>query len=105
VDLTIINGQAPKDLPDVKFDKCFIGGSGGKLEEIFDYLEKALVEKGIVMGNFIKLGNLNKFMVLLKHYNYMDVEVNLIQASTMDRIGLLKGQNPIFLVKGVKANG
>ncbi|NLK44312.1 MAG: precorrin-6Y C5,15-methyltransferase (decarboxylating) subunit CbiT [Tissierellia bacterium] len=105
VDLSIVHGQAPENLPNEKFNKCFIGGSGGKLKEIFSYLETNLEEKGIVCGNFITLKNLNQFVELLNKYNYKDIEVQLVQTSTMDKIGILKGQNPIFIVKGVKSDG
>lgn len=104
VDVHIIHGQAPDSLSTEKFNKCFIGGSGGKLEEIFLYLEENLEDNGILCGNFITLKNLNQFTELLNKYNYRDIEIQLIQVSFMDRIGLLKGQNPIFIVKGVKAN-
>ncbi|WP_313757019.1 precorrin-6Y C5,15-methyltransferase (decarboxylating) subunit CbiT [Tissierella sp.] len=102
VEVNILHGEAPKNLPNQKFNKCFIGGSGGKLEEIFLYLEESLEDKGILCGNFITLKNLNQFMELLNKYNYRDIEVQLVQISVMDKIGLLKGQNPIFIVKGVK---
>ncbi len=55
VNLNLIEGQAPEDLPDIKINKCFIGGSGGKLQEIFHYLEKNLEDKGIICANFITL--------------------------------------------------
>ena len=102
VNLKLIEGQAPDNLPDIKFNKCFIGGSGGKLVEIFQYLEGHLETGGIVCGNFIMLKNLNKFIQLLEKYKYENIEVQLIQSSYMDKIGLMKGQNPIFIVKGVK---
>lgn len=104
VNTNIIQGQAPDDLPDLKFNKCFVGGSGGKLEEIFHYLNTHLEDEGILCGNFILLNNATKFIELLKKYNYGDIETQLIQASYMDRIGLMKGQNPIFIIKGVKNN-
>ncbi|WP_353092653.1 precorrin-6Y C5,15-methyltransferase (decarboxylating) subunit CbiT [Tissierella praeacuta] len=102
VEINIINGEAPDNLPNEKFNKCFIGGSGGKLEEIFLYLKENLENKGILCGNFITLKNLNQFIELLNKYSYSDIEVQLVQTSIMDKIGLLKGQNPIFIVKGVK---
>lgn len=100
--LNIIKGQAPDDLPDIKFNKCFIGGSGGSLEGIFEYLEKHLETGGILCANFIRLNNLSEILELLKKYDYKSVEVQLIQSAHMDSIGLLKGQNPIYIVKGVK---
>lgn len=100
--INIVEGLAPYDLPDLEFDKCFIGGSGGKLEEIFQYLEFHLKKDGIICANFIMLKNLNKFQMLLEKYGYKDIETQLIQASYMDDIGLLRAHNPIFIIKGVK---
>ena len=104
VDIHRILGQAPEDLPNIKFNKCFIGGSGGKLREIFDYLEEHLEDKGILCGNFIMLKNLQEFNELLIEYGYSQIEIQLIQASYIDDIGLLRGNNPIFIIKGVKSN-
>lgn len=103
-DINIIEGQAPDSLPNIKINKCFIGGSRGQLKGIFDYLDSNLENEGIVCGNFITLKNLNEFTELLKVYNYGDIETELIQTSYMDRIGLMKAQNPIFIIKGVKTN-
>ena len=102
IDINIIEGQAPKDLPDIEFNKCFIGGSGGNLEGIFEYLETKLNPGGIIVANFIMLKNLNQFTQLLKRYRYKNTEVQLIQSSYMDKMGLMKGNNPIFIAKGEK---
>ncbi len=104
VNVNIIHGQAPKDLPNIKFNKCFIGGSGGNLEQIFSYLDENLEANGILCGNFITLKNLNQFIELLNKYKYSDIETQLIQTSYVDKIGLMKGNNPIFIIKGVKNN-
>jgi len=100
--INIIKGYAPMDLPDIRFNKCFIGGSGGKLADVFLYLDRNLEDNGILVANFITLNNLIKFMDLLKEYGYKNVETQLIQNAYMDRIGLMKGENPIYIVKGVK---
>ena len=102
--INIIHGEAKKDLPEISFNKCFVGGSRGQLEEIFKYLDKHLDNNGILCGNFITLNNLNEFIELMNKYSYKDMETQLIQTSATDRIGLLKGENPIFIVKGVKDN-
>ncbi|MGN9166015.1 precorrin-6Y C5,15-methyltransferase (decarboxylating) subunit CbiT [Tissierellaceae bacterium HCP3S3_D8] len=102
VDIQFIDGQAPQDLPDMKFNRCFIGGSGGNLREIFSYLEEHLEDNGILCGNFIRLKNLQEFNELLVEHGYYDIETQLIQTSYMDHIGLLRGNNPIFIIRGVK---
>lgn len=105
IDINIIPGNAPKDLLNFKFNKCFIGGSGGRLKDIFNYLDCNLTKGGIVCATFITINNLHEFLQLLKEYGYEGIETNLIQTSQMDELGLMKGQNPIYIVKGVKNNG
>ncbi len=101
--IEVIQGYAPQDLPDKVFNKAFIGGSGGNLEGIFEYLDSHLESGGILCGNFIMLKNSGEFTNLLKKFAYKNIETHLIQSSYVDRIGLLRGQNPIFIIKGVKA--
>lgn len=102
VNMNIVEGVAPDCLPSTKINKCFIGGSRGRLEEIFNYLEENLQEKGTVVGNFITINNLNEFLALLGKYKYSNIETKLVQTSKINKIGMLKGNNPIFIVKGVK---
>lgn len=102
LNIEVIKGMAPKDLPNKTFDKIFVGGSKGKLKEIFNYLDKNLVSKGTVVANFITLKNAHEFLSLLEEKGYKSIEVELVQTSSMDKIGLLRGENPIFIIKGVK---
>ena len=61
------------------------------------------MEWRIVVANFITLENLSTFQNLLKQYEYTEVETRLVQSSLVDeKTGMLKGQNPIFIVKGIK---
>lgn len=102
VDINIVEGQAPENLPHVKFNKCFIGGSGGKLEKIFEYLEENLLQEGILCANFVTLKNLNEFTDLMDRHGYEEIQIKLVQSANVDRLGLMRGNNPIFIVKGVK---
>lgn len=98
-EINLIEGKAPEDLPCALFDKCFIGGSAGKLKDIFSYLKDNLKDGGILCGTFIIPKNLNEFLNLLKEFKYTDIEVHLIQTAEMNDIGLFKGENPIYIVK------
>lgn len=98
----VVEGKAPLDLPDLDLDKCFIGGSTGQLENIFDYLEKNLKSKGSLVASFIMMKNAYEFKELLKKNDYQNIEVNLIQIAMEDKIGLMRGENPIIIIKGVK---
>lgn len=104
VDIEITHGLAPRDLPSINIDKCFIGGSAGQLEEIFIYLDRNLRAGGLVCANFITLKNLTKTQELFQAWGYKDFELNLIQFSAQDSLGLMRAENPIFMIKGVKSD-
>lgn len=100
-----LKGYAPDDLGDLGedlYDKVFIGGSRGRLEEIFLYLEKNLKAGGILLANFVSLDNLCEFRFLLKKYSYSDISCRQVQVSREDKLGLMRGENPIYIIKGVK---
>lgn len=103
VNLEIVCGRAPEDLPRRKFNKCFIGGSTGSLNGIFAYLEENLESQGVLVASFITMKNAYDFKRLLAEYKYENIQTYLIQTAEEDRLGLLKGQNPIFIIKGEKA--
>jgi len=107
VKINLILGKAPEALlaaeyKDLQFNKCFIGGSGGELKNIFDYLEGHLKKSGIICANFILIKNLNEFLELLPKYGYTEIEANLIQTAAMGKAGLFKGENPIYIVRASK---
>lgn len=101
--VNIIGGYAPEAFDNIEaFNKCFIGGSGGKLHEIVSALSKMQAKNGIICGNFIIPDNMVQFKNLLIQLGYEDIEVRFIQCAVMDRLGLMKGQNPVYIVKGRK---
>lgn len=103
VNINIIKSNAPEGLENIpQFNKCFIGGSGGNLGEIFSCVNNNISSNGIIAANFITLKNLNEFLDLLYKYDYKDVETKLMQVSYMDKSGLLRAQNPVFIVRGIK---
>ena len=102
--LNIIQEAAPEGMHSVPhFNKCFIGGSGGQLKSIFEAVHQRIDAGGIVAANFVTLRNLQVFQQLLKAYHYENTETKLIQVSAADHeTGIMKAQNPVFIVKGVK---
>lgn len=102
VTIRAIHGLAPTDLPDEPFDRVFIGGSAGNLEEIFNYLDSHLNKDGVLVANFITLKNTWRMNELLNKHGYKDIQIELIQTAKVDHLGLLRGENPIYIMKGVK---
>lgn len=104
VDIALQLTQAPDGIEKMPaVDKIFIGGSGESLKDIFYAAHLKLRSQGIMVANFITLKNLTIFSNLLKDFNYKQLETRLIQSSVVsEKTGLLKANNPIFIVKGVK---
>jgi len=101
--VSAIGGNAPEVIEHIDgFNKCFIGGSGGKLHEIVCAVSEKLLSGGLIAGNFIIPDNMIQFKNLLIKLGYEDIEVRLIQCAVMDKLGLMKGQNPVYIVKGRK---
>ncbi|MDF2532747.1 MAG: precorrin-6Y C5,15-methyltransferase (decarboxylating), CbiT subunit [Clostridia bacterium] len=98
-----IHGTAPADMQSITgFNKCFVGGSAGKLEQIMDALDEKLEAGGTLAASFIVPDNMVDFKRKLKELKYKEIEARLIQSSIMDNLGLLKANNPIFIIKGKK---
>lgn len=103
VNIKAIHGIAPDGIDSVpRVNKCFIGGSTGKLELIMNAMDKKLEVGGILAASFIVPDNMVDFKRKLKELNYLDIEARLIQSSIIDHLGLLKANNPIFIIKGKK---
>lgn len=101
VDVDVIQAMAPEGIPNKDFDRIFIGGSRGKLEELIKISHGRLKAGGVLAMTFILLKNVGPAQTLMKDL-FKDVEINLIQASTVDKIGLMRANNPIFILRGVK---
>lgn len=103
VPIHVIEESAPDGLINIpEINKCFIGGSRGRLDKIVSWADSRLNTGGIIAANFITLKNLDLFLSFLNGKNYADMETKLLQVSNMDRMGLLKANNPIFVARGRK---
>lgn len=101
VSVKLIEGTAPEHLDDMELDRVFVGGSASRLESIIEYASKNLKSGGIIVMNFIVLKNAVSAMDYLKS-DFTDVSAKLVSVSNVDKIGMLRAENPIFIIKGVK---
>lgn len=102
--IDIIEGYAPEDIPNINFNRVFIGGSGGNIKEIIDYIDNKM-EEGFVVINGITLENTYKGYNHLKKLGFESVEVIQIginRGSIISDLTLMKAENPIFIVSGRK---
>jgi len=100
--INIIKGTAPESLVHVgKADRVFIGGSAGRLEAIFEWMEVALSPGGRVVANFITLENAALMIRLLEESGYGDIDIVHMSVSRGRRIGgntMMNAENGIYII-------
>lgn len=103
---TLIHGLAPEDLPKKSiFQRAFIGGSGGNIEDVFKYLDSSLETSGILVANTITIENTGKILNLLEVHGYLDIEavtINISRSKKVGSVNMMIAENPITILSGVK---
>ena len=102
---TLIEGEAPSNLPQVDINKAFIGGSGGQLVSIFNWLKNNLYSQGIVVANCISLENTINIINLFKQYHYDNIDitqVSIAKGKPIAELTLMMAQNPIYIISAQK---
>jgi precorrin-6Y C5,15-methyltransferase (decarboxylating) CbiT subunit len=98
--LTIVSGKAPETLRGLPHpDRVFIGGTGGNMPDILDYLLQNNSGLKIVL-NVITLESLNQAVSYINERN-LQAEIISLQVSKAEKIGsyhMLRGQNPIYII-------
>ena len=100
----VVAGEAPDAVGDLRDpDRVFIGGSGGRLSEIFD-IAMTRMKRGIIVLNAIAIETLNDAVRLFEQHG-LDPEVAQVSVA---RSKVVSGQrhmnalNPIYVIKGEK---
>ena len=96
-----ILGSAPECMKDLPVPThVFIGGSGGNLRGIIDYILKKNPLVGVVV-NAISLETVSTLLEILKENKIENYEIVNLNVSRNRRIGknnLMEGQNPIYII-------
>lgn len=104
--ITLLNRKAPFYELNERYDRIFIGGTSGDVDEIIDWSFDLLEVNGILVMNFITLENFNQAMGYIKdHKGLSNVEGGLISINKFSDIGpyqYLKPNNPTFIIKTTK---
>jgi len=103
--MEIIEGEAPEALSSLpQVNKAVLGGTGGNMEGIMDWIDKNLKEDGTVVINAITVETVYKALEEMKKRKYQ-FEVILVSISKGESAGnytLMKGQNPVYIITGKK---
>ncbi len=98
--VSVLNTLAPDGLYDLEFDKVIIGGSGGKMKELFELIQNKAKK---VVINTITIENTYKAIELMRQFNYKNLEVTSMQVSKGRDLGtmtMMLGQNPVYIISG-----
>ena len=99
--MELIKGEAPEDLPDIMFDRIFIGGSGGNLFDIISYSHKHLNNGGKIVLNFIVLENIFTALEGLKKIGFNNIEISQVMISKNKSIkdfNMMISENPVYII-------
>jgi precorrin-6Y C5,15-methyltransferase (decarboxylating) len=82
---------------------AFIGGSGGRMEEILDLLCRRLKPGGRIVINIVILENLSAVVNALKVRGFAaDITlINISRSTGIKKLTRLEALNPVFVVTGV----
>jgi len=103
--IEIVNGTAPAALQALPVpDRVFVGGSGGGLREIVDFIGRTM-RTGIVVVNATTIETLGEAVAALET-NRFDPQVSEVSVSRSKTIGdkrHLSAINPVFIIAGERA--
>ncbi|OHD09687.1 MAG: precorrin-6Y C5,15-methyltransferase (decarboxylating) subunit CbiT [Spirochaetes bacterium GWC1_27_15] len=97
----IIQGEAPYVLDGITgFSKVVIGGSGGNLDEILQWVDKNILPYGNIVILSITLDTLTNANVFFKNKNYETeiTQVSINKLVNVKTVSMFKSQNPIFII-------
>ena len=100
--LHLVCGEAPDVLRNLPApDVVFVGGSGGKLEEIFDEILRANPHARVCVSA-IALETLEKAMRCFQIYSFVPeiTQISVSRSSQTGGLSLMTAQNPVFLITG-----
>lgn len=103
--IKLIEAYAPDgldDLPDP--DRVFIGGAGGKLDEIIDTISQRLKPDGVVVINAVTLDTLTRAVEFLEDHGFT-VEaacINVAKTRNLTEYKMFEAQNPVYVISATK---
>lgn len=105
--IKLIEAHAPdglEDLPDP--DRVFIGGAGGKLDEIIAIISQRLKPDGVVVINAVTLDTLTRAVEFLEDHGFTveAVCVNIARTRPLTEYKMFEAQNPVYVISARKEN-
>ena len=94
--VTVVAGEAPDTLAGLgTFDRIFLGGSGGRMDELLHALPASLLPGGWVVANAICLESAYQLLSRFRHAPWINCEIVQIAVSRGAPIGSLTRFEPL----------
>ena len=104
--IKIIEGKAPEVLEGISgVNKMFIGGSGGNLKEIIDWVENNCQTGSRVVINAVSLNTLVDARQLLDSPAFSAPEIIQVSINRIEKLGnaeMFRPQSPIFIISSTR---
>lgn len=103
--LIAIHGRAPEAIPEIEYDRMFIGGSTGSMEKILLHFLKHSKKDSIIVINAIALETMNSALTLLEELKFQNIEICNVAVSRGKKVGkytMMYGENPIYVISAKK---
>lgn len=98
--IEILPGEAPMVMTE-RADAIFMGGSGGRLDELIDWSWQQLYPGGRLVMTFILQENLNAALDYLQQRGITQIDCLLLNVSSLTALGsghYFKPNNPVFVI-------
>lgn len=103
--IKLVQGIAPEDIPDHKYDAIFVGGSGSHLDRIISFASTHLNMNGTIVLNFILFENAMQVEQILKDNEFKNIEMIEVGVLRWHKLGkghFFKPNNPTIIVSANK---
>ena len=103
LNVIVVEGRAPGVLADLpRPTAVFIGGTGGEMVEILQYINRTAQPGCRIVMNLATLENLNEALALMASFDWSPqvTQVNLAQGQAIAGLTRLAPLNPVFIVSG-----
>ncbi|HLC19052.1 MAG TPA: precorrin-6y C5,15-methyltransferase (decarboxylating) subunit CbiE [Thermodesulfobacteriota bacterium] len=103
--LRVVSGTAPECLEGLESPgSVFIGGGGGKIEEILRSVSRRIKKGGPVVVNAVTLETAHRTLAFFKKRGWPSelVLLNVSRAKEVGDLSLLGAHNPVFVITGVR---
>lgn len=100
----VLMGSAPQSLPEMVFDRIFIGGASNQIVEALAYAKEHLADDGIIVANTILLDSAYRVLTQLEEQGFQGIECICVNISRGEKHSgwMMKALNPIYIISATK---